>query len=206
MIRESNVRSAPLAGYHFNFGNESPAGFLIRRRLFCAASHTHTHIAGDGLWDSRGIRQAARPGSPKERRQRISMASGQPSGVPLPSRKTVSGPNERPPLRTRRKNVAPNVGRRAQYLLMCFGTFYVWLEMKFWPRRIFFADYHQAEARAAPAPSSLISLAEFCGSAGAKLQKGKTCLAAACVFLLRRSHGAHSECESARVLFTMRRC
>jgi len=42
---------------------------------------------------------------------------------------------------------------------MCFGTFYVWLEMKFWPRRIFFADYHQAEAREQRRAASLISLA-----------------------------------------------
>jgi hypothetical protein len=67
------------------------------------------------------------------------MASGQPSGVPLPSRKTAaSGPT-----RTRRKNVRPPpplAGRRAQYLLMCFGTFYVCLEMKFSGRGEYFSQ------------------------------------------------------------------
>lgn len=120
------------------------------------------------------------------------MASGQPSGVPLPSRKTVSGQSERPPLRTRGKNVAPAVGRRAQYLLMCFGTFYVWLEMKFWPRRIFFADYHQAEARE-PASLSHFTGGElnlrFCT---AQITKRKP--VCRCVFIARRSHGAHFEC------------
>jgi len=128
------------------------------------------------------------------------MASGQPSGVPLPSRKTASGPSERPPLRTRRKERGPRrrwpVGARSTYLcaLARFMSGLKWNS----GRGEYFSQItikQRRESSAAPPLSFHWRCAEFCGSAEAKLQKGKpVCLPLrVCVFLLRRSRGAHSE-------------
>lgn len=123
------------------------------------------------------------------------MASGQPSGVPLPSRKTVSGLCE-PEARTW---PPPLAGARSTYLcaLARFMSGLKWNS----GRGEYFSQITIKQRRESQ-PASLISLAAswICGSARPKLQKGNL---SAAVFLLRAA--ATVRTLNACVLFTRRR-